>query len=542
MHMEMRNISHQKKNLLISLIRLLTLLLLLKFLLILLESSSRDAVQTENRLVRVLDENVLLNLLSGLIRVQSTDTVNDSTDDTPTVTEVQVHLASELAGLVTSNAEDDVGSSRAGVDTGDEAELHAVGLGEDSLGGPAGELGGVVLHLGGEDGTTLGVELAAPVEGTAGALGLGVELVQGLDDELLVLCSGGTALHDGVDLCADDHGDGLLVALEGDVEATVLVTLGGEGLGLLGLVVEGVGLGEGDLGLVGLDESLQGEVVVDDGGFHGEGVGGVNLLLLAGGLGGLEGCVDGVLVDADHVEGGTVALVEVDLVALVDDDDVPRVDTAGGAHQHGQDIGGGEDGSGVLLGELVDDGILGGGNVVGSTVESLHSALGVLDGGLVVRLVVVVEETVGLEVLALGSIEVQLRQTGEVNLLEHLPVGADVDRGLTDTLGLVVVSPAETTATTATTVATTVAELVTALLAAANIRSSTLEATTSTTLVGSTALTTTATENGATATAETALLDASVIDDGEGGLVLGGCDSEEVGGTGAVHLLVYLDC
>jgi hypothetical protein len=79
--------------------------------------------------------------------------------------------------------------------------------------------------------------------------------------------------------------------------------------------------------------------------------------------------------------------------------------------------------------------------------------------------------------------------------------------------------------------------LVAALLSAAN-RASTLEATTSTALVGSTALTTTATENGATATAETALLDASVIDDGERGLVLGGCDSEEVGGTGTVHLLV----
>jgi hypothetical protein len=84
--------------------------------------------------------------------------------------------------------------------------------------------------------------------------------------------------------------------------------------------------------------------------------------------------------------------------------------------------------------------------------------------------------------------------------------------------------------------------LVATLLAAANIRTSTLEATTSTTLVDSTALTTTATENGATATAEAALLDTSVINDGEGGLVLGGCDSEQVGGTGAVNLLVYLDC
>lgn len=35
----------------------------------------------------------------------------------------------------------------------------------------------------------------------------------------------------------------------------------------------------------------------------------------------------------------------------------------GGAHQHGQDIGGGEDDSGVLLRELVDDGILGGGDI-----------------------------------------------------------------------------------------------------------------------------------------------------------------------------------
>ncbi|MDN6411758.1 MAG: hypothetical protein L0K07_10360 [Yaniella sp.] len=80
--------------------------------------------------------------------------------------------------------------------------------------------------------------------------------------------------------------------------------------------------------------------------------------------------------------------------------------------------------------------------------------------------------------------------------------------------------------------------MVATLLTAANIGTSTLESTTSTALVSSAALTTTATENGATATAETALLDASVVNDGERGLVLGGCDSEEVGGTGAVHLLV----
>jgi hypothetical protein len=67
----------------------------------------------------------------------------------------------------------------------------------------------------------------------------------------------------------------------------------------------------------------------------------------------------------------------------------------------------------------------------------------------------------------------------------------------------------------------------------------TLETTASTALVHSTTLATTATENRATATTESALLGAGVVNDGEGGLVLGGSNTEQVGGTGTVGLLVY---
>lgn len=423
---------------------------------------------------------------------------------------------------------------RAGVSTRDETQLHAVSLGEDGLGGPAGELDAVVLHLSSNNGTALGPELAAPVEGTAGALGLAVELVEGLDEQLLVLAVDGV-LHDGVDFGTNDHVDGLVVALQGEIEATVLVGLGGEGLGLLGGVVKGVRVGQGDLAVLGLDNGLQGEVVVDEGCFHGQGAGGVDGILLVGGVGQLEGSVGGVLVNGDQVQGGAFALVEVDLVALVDDDDIPGVDTAGGAHEHGQDVRGGEDGGLVLLGQFLDNGVLGGGDVVGGTVEGLETALGVLDGRLVVGPVVVVEETIRVDVLTLGGLEVQLGQTAEVNLLQHVPVGADVDRRLTGALGLVVVLPAEATATVAAATRTVVVVAVTTLATAS---AHALEAGT-TTALGTTALGA-ATEDGTTATAEGTLSGAAgVVDNGEGRFVFGDLDGEEAGGTGTVDLLVW---
>lgn len=407
--------------------RLLSLLLLLKLsFLILIKSRSRNAVKTQNRLVRILDKNVLLDRISRLIGIKLTNTINNCTNNTPSITKVQVHLGSEFLGLVTDNAQNDVTSRRAGVSTRHETKFHAIGLGKDSLGSPAGKLAGVVLHLGCEDGTTLGDELGAPVKGAAGTGSLAVELVQGLDGELLVGATGGV-LHDGVDFGTDDHLEGFLITLQANVEAAVLVTLGGERLGLLSFIVEGVRLVEGNLGLGVLGDGLQGEVVVDEGSLHGEGGGSVDLLVLGRGLGDLQGGIVGVLVDGDQVQRSTVTLVEVDLIALVDDDNIPRVDGASSAHEHGENVRGSKDGGSVLLGQLVDDRVLGGSHVVSGAVEGLDSALGILDRRLVVGTVVVVEETVAVEILTLRSIEVQLRQTSEVDFLQHLPLRTDVD-------------------------------------------------------------------------------------------------------------------
>lgn len=89
-----------------------------------------------------------------------------------------------------------------GVLPGDETELHGLGTGQDTLDGPSGELGAVVLHLGGDDGTSGSVELAPPVGGLAATLSSGVKLVERLDGDVLVLLG-----LVGVDLGPDNHLD-----------------------------------------------------------------------------------------------------------------------------------------------------------------------------------------------------------------------------------------------------------------------------------------------------------------------------------------------
>lgn len=509
------------------------LLLLLGGLVVLLESIGGHAVQTDDRAVGVLDEDVLLDLVLLLFSVEGADTVDDSTDDTPSVAEVEVHLGSELTGLVADNTQDDVGGGGTGVGTRDETKLHGVSLGEDGLGSPAGELDAVVLHLGGHDSTALRPELAAPVQSATGAGGLAVELVESLDNQMLVLAADGI-LHDGVDLGTDDHVERLLVILQGQVEPSVLVSLGGKWFCLLGGVVEGVRVVEGDLGFLGFYHGLQSKVVVDECGFQSKSTGGVDRLLLAGRVGRLHRGICSILVDGDQIDGSTLALVEVDLVALVDDHDVPRVDTARSAHEHGQNVRGGEDGRLVLLGELLDNRILRSGDVVSGTFQGLQLALGVLDGGLVVRPVVVVEETIGVQILTLRSLKVQLGQPVEVNLLQHGPVGTDVDRRLTGSLRLVIVLPTKTTAT----VAACRAVVVVAIAALATTSTNSLEASATTSLADTTL--TAATEDSATTTGEGTLgRCAGVVDNGEGRLILGDLDVEQTGGACAVNLLIW---
>ncbi len=162
--------------------------------------------------------------------------------------------------------------------------------------------------------------------------------------------------------------------------------------------------------------------MVDVGRLLGQGAGLVDAVLAS--LGCLERRVGGVLVDGDHVERGVIALVQEDLVALPNDHDVPGVDGAGGAHEHREDAVGGEDGRLVLLGQLLDNGVRRSGDVVSGAVEGREFPLRRLDGRLVVGPVVVVKETVRVDVLALVRFQVQLAQTVEINLLQELPVGA----------------------------------------------------------------------------------------------------------------------
>jgi hypothetical protein len=73
-------------------------------------------------------------------------------------------------------------------------------------------------------------ELGTPVEGTSGTLGFVVELVQGLDHDVLV--GPGGALQYGIDFCTDDEVKRFLVLLKRQVEASVLVGLGSQRFGL----------------------------------------------------------------------------------------------------------------------------------------------------------------------------------------------------------------------------------------------------------------------------------------------------------------------
>lgn len=417
-------------------------------------------------------------------------------------------------------------------------ELHEISLGQDTLHRPSRQLARVVLHLGGHDGTALRHELATPVESAAAALRLVVELVECVHGQELVVAVDGVLL-DGVELRPHDQVHGVLLVGR-QVELAVLVHLGCRRFRLLGGVVEGVVVGHLDLLRLALQHDLVGEVVVDVGSFLSERCGLVDALL--GALGRLEGRIGGVLVDGHHVQRGVVALVQEHLVALLDDDDVPGVDGARRAHEHGQHAVGREDGGLVLVGELLDDGVGGGADVVRGAVDQVELLLGGLDGLLVVGAVVVVQETIRLDILAVVRIKVQLAQTVEVDLLQQLPVGTDVDGRVAVALRLVPVLPAEATATATAATALVLAATATTIVATALATAVELLAAPACVLAGTAALATAAAgEDGATA--ETGLCRvANVGDDRERGFVLLDCGGSEDGGAlGTVGLLVWLE-
>ena len=126
-------------------------------------------------------------------------------------------------------------------------------------------------------------------------------------------------------------------------------------------------------------------------------------------------------------------------------DYIPRVDGARGAHKHRENAVGGENGGFVFLGEVLDDGVRGGSDVVDRAVFDVELALRVLHRGFVEGAVIVVEEAVGVDVFAGAGVEVELGKPVEVDLFQHIPVGLDGYGRVAVALGLIVVFPAKST-------------------------------------------------------------------------------------------------
>lgn len=77
--------------------------------LILLERVPRHLVETNSRLVRVLDKHELAIATAFLaIPASVLHHIDEGTNDGPTIVKVQVHLRGELAWLVAEHAQDDV--------------------------------------------------------------------------------------------------------------------------------------------------------------------------------------------------------------------------------------------------------------------------------------------------------------------------------------------------------------------------------------------------------------------------------------------------
>ena len=92
--------------------------------------------------------------------------------------------------------------------------------------------------------------------------------------------------------------------------------------------------------------------------------------------------------DGQKVKLSVVSLVQKDFVPNLLDDNVPRVDGAGAAHQGGQDrVGGKHVDVGLALGQFPDDGVVGGRHRVENTVDALQRTFR-LDVDSVVSLVV----------------------------------------------------------------------------------------------------------------------------------------------------------
>lgn len=416
--------------------------------------------------------------------------------------------------------------------------LHYVSLGQDTLDSPSGKLGAVVLHLSGDHSTTLADQLRPPVQSTSTTLCLVVELVEGLDGDVLVLAADGVLLN-GINLSSDNQVHGLFI-VEGQVESPVLVGFAGRWLGLLRGIVEGVGVSHLDP-LVVVAHNLVGKVVVDVGSLVREGGRLVDTILVS--IGTLERGIGSVFVDRDHVKRSVLTLVQEDLVALSYNDDIPGVDGSRCAHQRRENAVSGEDSCLILLSQLLDNRIRGSSNIVCSTVDRSESLFTGLDSCLVVGAVVVLEETVGVNILTLVGVQVEFSESVEVDLLKQLPVSLDVDARVAVSLRLVVVLPAETPSascriTTSSTTATAIIVAPIALLATSSTTLAELLPSSSGVLLDATALT--ATTSGEDCTTTVPGFYWLSADDREGGFVFGNWCGENRGAAGSIDLLIYM--
>lgn len=98
------------KHLLLSLLNFLDNLSLA----IILKATSRNLVQSQDLLVRVLDQNIL-----ALWTLETH--ISDRADDTPAVGEGEIHLRCEVAGLPADDAEDNMAVVCLWVGAGDES-------------------------------------------------------------------------------------------------------------------------------------------------------------------------------------------------------------------------------------------------------------------------------------------------------------------------------------------------------------------------------------------------------------------------------------
>lgn len=233
-------------------------------------------------------------------------------------------------------------------------QLHRIGLGQDALHRPPGELERVVLHLGREDRTTLAGKLGPPVECPTAALGLVVELIERLDRHVLVLAVD-VVLDNGIQLRPHNEMQRFFVLVQGQIETTVPVSLGRGRVALVILVVKGMLVWHVNLVGLRLLHNLEWEDVVDVRGFEHEGAGAVDGVFVT--LGDLKRCICCVLIDRNHVQVGVVSLVDEDLVVPLDNDQIPRVDRLSGAHQHRENAVCCEDSGFILFGQFLQNGI-----------------------------------------------------------------------------------------------------------------------------------------------------------------------------------------